>query len=148
MTAIRDMHASISRPSEKWCADCRFGAGYPQGPRGLMRCVNLGHPTIGQFLRGPVACEGFQERDTRIERPHAPAAPTWVRCGDCGHADLFTVEPACACALVALGSHRRVRALDAPACASFTARLRPDLTLHASRPHAFGAARRPRRRRA
>ena len=148
MTAIRDMHASISRPSEKWCADCRFGAGYPQGPRGLMRCVNLGHPTIGQFLRGPVACEGFQERDARIERPHTPAAPPRVGCGDCRHADLFTVEPACACALVALGSHHRVRALDAPVCASFTARLRPDLTLHASRPHAFGAARRPRRRRA
>ena len=127
MTAIQDMPASTSRPTEKWCADCRFGAGYPQGPRGLMRCVNPGHPTIGQFLRGPVACEGFQERDARIERPHTPA-------------DLFTVEPACACALVALGSHRRVRALDAPACASFTARLRPDLTLHASRPHAFGAA--------
>ena len=75
MTAIQDMHASISRPTEKWCADCRFGAGYPQGPRGLMRCVNPGHPTIGQFLRGPVACEGFQERDARIERPHTPAAP-------------------------------------------------------------------------
>jgi hypothetical protein len=75
ITADIDLHASL--PTEKSCADCRFGAGLPQGPRRLMRCVNPGHPTAGQFLRGPLACEGFQACDlaplTSIAR-HADAA--------------------------------------------------------------------------
>jgi hypothetical protein len=75
ITADIELHASV--PTEKSCADCRFGAGLPQGPRRLMRCVNPGHPTAGQFLRGPMACEGFQACDlaplTSIAR-HADAA--------------------------------------------------------------------------
>ena len=63
-TANLALHASI--PVERSCADCRFGAGLPQGPARLMRCVNPGHPTVGQFLRGPVACEGFQARDRAL----------------------------------------------------------------------------------
>ena len=132
MTAIHDSALNTSRPTEKSCADCRFGAGYPQGPQRLMRCVNPGHPTVGQFLRGPVVCEGYQPREVARHRSPAPAAPDWARCGDCAHADPFTLEPACACTHVALGSRQRVRSLDAPICASFQARIGPDLTLHAS----------------
>ena len=62
MAAIQDIELNASQPAEKSCADCRFGAGFPQGPQRLMRCVNPGHPTVGQFLKDPVACEGFQAR--------------------------------------------------------------------------------------
>jgi len=139
MTAIEDLKSCYSRLIERSCADCRFGAGYPQGPQRLMRCVNPGYPTVGQFLRGPVACEGFQDREAVGEKTHTPPSLDWARCGDCEYADLFTVEPACACTHIALGNHRRVRSLDAPACASFKARTNPDLTLHASYLHAASA---------
>ncbi len=131
MTTIGDIQASGSPPAHMSCADCRFGAGYPRGPQRLMRCVNPGHPTCGQFLRGPVACERFEASGERPRQGHVPAAPDWARCGDCEHADLFTVEPACACSSIALGSHRRVRRLDAPACESFEPRRHTDLTLQA-----------------
>jgi hypothetical protein len=42
------------------CSECRFGAGLPVGPQQLMRCVHPGEITAGQFLRGPIACEGFE----------------------------------------------------------------------------------------
>ena len=140
MTTIQDIGVHASGKTKKSCADCRFGAGYPQGPQRLMRCVNPGHPTIGQFLRGPVACEGYQARYVRERPSYAATTPDWARCGDCEHADLFTVEPACACTHIVLGGHRRVRSLEAPACATFAPRLHPDLTLHASRPRAASVA--------
>ena len=140
MTETKNIQLRASRPTEKSCADCRFGAGYPQGPQRLMRCVNPGHPTVGQFLRGPVACEGFQARDVSIRTDYTPASLDWARCGDCEYSDLFTVEPACACTHIALGGHQRVRSLDAPVCASFKARTDPDLTLHASYLHAASVA--------
>ena len=62
MTAIQTPTAP--RAVENRCADCRFGAGLPQGPRRLMRCVDPGTLTAGQFLRGPQACESFQARET------------------------------------------------------------------------------------
>ena len=136
MTTTQDIELETSHPTahltEKSCADCRFGAGFPQGPQGLMRCVNPGHPTVGQFLRGPVACEGFQAR-AAATRAAIFVAPAWARCGDCEHADLFAVEPACACSHPVLGDRRPVRRIDAPVCASFKARLQPDLSLHARR---------------
>jgi hypothetical protein len=140
MTATKDIHLHATHPPERSCTDCRFGAGYPQGPQGLMRCVNPGHPTVGQFLRGPVACEGFQPRDEPARKALTPAAPALAGCGDCEYADLFTVEPACACAHIALGGHQRVRSLDSPVCALFRQRLYPDLTLHASYLHAAHVA--------
>ena len=62
MTLTTDIESPAPFSTGKTCADCRFGAGLPQGPRRLMRCVNPGHPTAGQFLKGPAACEGFQAR--------------------------------------------------------------------------------------
>jgi hypothetical protein len=50
-------------PTHTTCAECRFGAGLPQGPRHLMRCVHPAELTAGQFLRGPLACEGFETRE-------------------------------------------------------------------------------------
>ena len=130
MTAIQDIELNASHTTEKSCADCRFGAGFPQGPQRLMRCVNPGHPTVGQFLRGPVACEGFQARAAAASKSAIFVAPAWARCGHCEHADLFTVEPACVCSHPVLGDRRPVRSIDAPVCASLKARLRPDLSLH------------------
>ena len=49
-------------PVDHLCSECRFGAGLPVGPQRLMRCVHPGEPTAGQFLRGPLACEGFEAR--------------------------------------------------------------------------------------
>ena len=49
--------------TQSTCAECRFGAGLPQGPRRLMRCVHPAELTAGQFLRGPLACEGFEVRE-------------------------------------------------------------------------------------
>jgi hypothetical protein len=130
MTAIQDIELNASQPAEKSCADCRFGAGFPQGPRRLMRCVNSGHPTVGQFLKDPVACEGFQARAAAASKSALFVAPAWARCGDCEHVDLFTVESACVCSHPVLGDRRPVRSIDAPVCASLKARLRPDLSLH------------------
>ena len=62
MTTIQDIEPQTSCANTETCAECRFGAGYPQGPQGLMRCVNPGYFSTGQFLRGPEACEGFQAR--------------------------------------------------------------------------------------
>jgi len=73
MTPIQNIEPGASHPTAS-CADCRFGAGYPQGAQRLMRCVNPGHPTAGQFLRGPAACEGFQARIAVGPRSHATAA--------------------------------------------------------------------------
>jgi len=50
-------------PTHTTCAECRFGAGLPQGPQRLMRCVHPAELTAGQFLRGPLACEGFEVRE-------------------------------------------------------------------------------------
>jgi len=50
-------------PTHTTCAECRFGAGLPQGPQRLMRCVHPAELTAGQFLRGPLACEGFEARE-------------------------------------------------------------------------------------
>jgi hypothetical protein len=83
MTTTADKRRLATQPTENHCADCRFGAGLPQGAARLMRCVNPGYPTAGQFLRGPLACEGFQMRpltalgaDTSIASPasHSAAA--------------------------------------------------------------------------
>ncbi len=131
MIATPDTQANASRPIEKSCADCRFGAGFPQGPKRLMRCVDPDYPTVGQFLRGPVACTGFQACVVPAADAVTFTAPVWAHCGDCEFADLFTFEPACACSHPVLGEHRPVRRADAPVCASFSARRRPDLTLRA-----------------
>lgn len=77
MTAIQDIELRSSCAAGKFCAECRFGAGFPQGPQGpqrLMRCVNPGYFTVGQFLRGPMACEGFQSRIAAKRQSHAVAA--------------------------------------------------------------------------
>jgi hypothetical protein len=54
-------------PTHATCAECRFGAGLPQGPRRLMRCVHPAELTAGQFLRGPLACEGFAAREIAVQ---------------------------------------------------------------------------------
>jgi hypothetical protein len=36
MTAIQDIELNASQPTETSCADCRFGAGFPQGPQRLI----------------------------------------------------------------------------------------------------------------
>ena len=131
MIATPHIQSHASRPTEKSCADCRFGAGFPRGPKRLMRCVDPGHATVEQFLRGPVACVGFQACVAPVADPATLVTPAWARCGDCEYADLFTVEPACACSHPVLGDHRPVRRVDAPVCASFKARRGPDLTLRA-----------------
>ncbi len=59
-------------PTHTTCAECRFGAGLPQGPRRLMRCVHPAELTAGQFLRGPLACEGFEARVGLQTREIAP----------------------------------------------------------------------------
>ncbi len=55
-------------PVDQLCSECRFGAGLPVGSRRLMRCVHPGELTAGQFLRGPLACEGFEGRPV-VEKP-------------------------------------------------------------------------------
>ena len=137
MAAVQDIELNASHTTEKSCADCRFGAGFPQGPQGLMRCVNPGHPTVGQFLRGPVACEGFQARSAAAPKSAIFVAPAWARCGDCEHAatgddgdlplEIFHCAPP------------SLRSIDAPVCASFEARLDPDLSYHTGR-HSVAAA--------
>jgi len=62
MREIFDSYPVIRIATEHTCEECRFAAGHPQGPQRLMRCVNPGHPTAGQFLHGPLTCEGFEER--------------------------------------------------------------------------------------
>jgi hypothetical protein len=74
MTTIQDIPPQTSCATAKTCAECRFGAGHPQGAQRLMRCVNPGYFTIGQFLRGPMACEGFQDRIATRRRSPAVAA--------------------------------------------------------------------------
>jgi hypothetical protein len=74
MKAIQDSELQTSCATGKTCTECRFGAGHPQGPQGLMRCVNPGYFTVGQFLRGPAACEGFQARIAAKRQSHAVAA--------------------------------------------------------------------------
>lgn len=49
-------------PLHDLCSECRFGAGLPVGPQQLMRCVHPREIAAGQFLRGPIACEGFEAR--------------------------------------------------------------------------------------
>jgi len=68
MSIPTDGYPVTQIPVEHLCCTCRFGAGLPQGPQRLMRCVNPGEPTAGQFLRGRVACEGFVQR-TAVGQP-------------------------------------------------------------------------------
>lgn len=63
MSQIIDGYRVTQIPTRTTCAECRFGAGLPQGPRHLMRCVHPAELTAGQFLRGPLACEGFETRE-------------------------------------------------------------------------------------
>jgi hypothetical protein len=55
-------------PLHDLCRECRFGAGQPVGPQQLMRCVHPGELTAGQFLRGPIGCEGFEARPAVAQR--------------------------------------------------------------------------------
>ena len=75
MREIFDSYPVIQIATDRTCAECRFGAGRPQGPQRLMRCVNPGHPTAGQFLRGPLACEGFEERAVVRQPAEGDLAP-------------------------------------------------------------------------
>jgi len=47
-------------PIAHLCGHCRLGAGLPQRPERLMRCVHPSELTAGQLVRGPVTCEGFE----------------------------------------------------------------------------------------
>jgi len=62
MTQTTDGYLVTQIPIDHLCSECRFGAGLPQGPQRLMRCVHPAELTAGQFVRGPAACEGFEER--------------------------------------------------------------------------------------
>ena len=135
---------------ERSCRACRFGASLPQGPRGLLRCVHPGEPTCGQFLRGPVACNGFQERKPG-GRPrvvpgnaHDTANATYAVCGDCHYADLHALEAACECTCPPYpmaDPALRLRHCQTPACRSFIGRADFDLVLHVPEPVPATAAR-------
>jgi len=116
-TDAQPMRSITVRPT---CADCRFGAGYPQGPQRRMRCVHPGDPTSGQFLRGPGACAGFEERAVA---PCFPAAPTGAICRGCLYGRLEPVERACSCTHPATTPRQRLRSSHAPACQSYVARV-------------------------
>jgi hypothetical protein len=130
--------ATLARPRiERSCRACRFGAGLPQGPKGLMRCVHPGEPTCGQFLRGPVACDGFQERESGSRSARVRTAASVIGaavCGDCRYADLHALEAACQCTypLYPMADPAlHLRHSRASACPSFIARTGVDLVLHA-----------------
>ncbi len=128
-----EIYPRLHIPIERSCEDCRFGAGLPQGPGRLMRCVHPGHPTCGQFLRGPVTCEGFEDR-TGVLRRSIPAPPAGAICRDCTYAELHAVERACTCAHPAATPGQRLRSTHSPACLSFTARETCDLILQTAEP--------------
>jgi len=133
MASSFEIYPRFHIPIERSCEECRFAAGLPQGPGRLMRCVHPGHPTCGQFLRGPVACEGYEER-SGAQRRSFPAPPAGAICRDCTYAELHAVERACTCAHPAATAGQRLRSTHAPACLSFTARDVGDLILQAAEP--------------
>jgi hypothetical protein len=138
---VDSRHVARSR-AERSCRACRFGAGFPQGPQGLVRCVHPGEPTCGQFLRGPVTCEGFLERETG-GRPKTTRVSVGAVCGDCHYADLHALEAACECTypLYPMADRAlRRRHCQTPACRSFIARDGCDLVLHAPEPVPAAAA--------
>jgi len=137
-----EIHPRLHIPLERTCADCRFGTGYPQGPGGLMRCVHPGHPTCGQFLRGPVVCEGFEARPGGAVRHAVPTPPPNAICRDCSYAELHAVERACTCTHPAATPGQRLRSSHAPACQSFTGRADFELILQAAEPMATVGAER------
>jgi hypothetical protein len=85
-----------------------------------MRCIHPGDPTSGQFLRGPWACEGFEERTVA---PRFPVAPAGAICRGCLYGRLEPVERACACTHPATSPGQRLRSSHAPACQSYVARI-------------------------
>jgi len=140
MPSYADIHPRLHVPLERSCVECRYAAGLPQGPGRLMRCVHPGHPTCGQFLRGPVICEGYEERRGALRRA-VPAPPAGAICRDCNYAELHALERACSCAHPATTPGQRLRSTHAQACLSFTAREGDDLILQSAEPLVAAGAR-------